>query len=190
MFVTLRSAQQPPVTTGAIEFLLECHKRIRLFTELAVKLAESREVPEAEAVDAARRLLQYFLEALPNHTLDEDETLAPRLLTRAPADVAEVMARQAREHLEHEPMISALCREWERIAAGQPVDRTVLIEPARALRATLLEHLRLEEEQIFPAARRLLSTDELVAIADEMRTRRESRTSTATERRARPPQGA
>lgn len=172
MLVSLNrgSVQSPP--TDAIDFLLECHERIRRFSGIAVRLAEEAHAPAVDAADAARQLLRYFRESLPDHALDEDGTLTPRLLDHTPLELADALNRQARDHAEHEATLAALCRHWERIAAGEPTDRVELVTLSRSLRAHFAEHLRLEEEEIFPAARRILGQDELRRLGAAMRDRR------------------
>lgn len=174
MLVTLnRTPKIDHGPTDAIDFLLECHARIRRFCELARNVAAADEtVPPNEVADATRRLLRYFGESLPMHALDEDRTLTPRLLPVAPLELAEALERQARDHVESDGILTELQPMWEALSHVREVDRVRQAELALALQQHFDAHLRLEEEVIFPAARRLLSPEAIIEVGAEMRARR------------------
>jgi hemerythrin-like domain-containing protein len=156
--------------------LAECHDRIRSFSALACRLAgpmamDARPEEVAEAAEAVRR---YFVVALPLHVADEEQTLMP-LLAGRDAAVDAAFAKMAGEHAEHEPAIAALVETCERLA-GDPAElprvRQRLEAIAVPLEAALRAHLALEEETIFPALERLLSTAERDDVRAAMRARR------------------
>ena len=87
--------------------LLDCHERIRRFTEMAIRLAAAGGAPEPEVKDAATRVHRYFVESLPRHAEDEDRSIAPRLRQRASGEreVIEALDAIDREHREHEALL-------------------------------------------------------------------------------------
>lgn len=163
--------KRPP--TDILDTILGCHARIRTHIGMAVRLAESHDVPEAQVVETAGRFCRYFGEALPMHTLDEDQSLLPRLLGRSPK-LDEVLASMQEQHRDHEGRLERLLAIGEALRK-QPerLDtlRGELAEVAGALSRKLDEHLTLEEQVVFPAARNLLSPAEKESLAEEVRRR-------------------
>jgi iron-sulfur cluster repair protein YtfE (RIC family) len=161
------------VAGDAVDLLLDCHERIRSFLALARRVAEAP--PSDPGVgEAALRVRRYFVEALPLHARDEDESLLPRLRGRDAAVDAELDA-MSREHREHEAPLAALVAACERIGAAP--ERLADVAPQLSSAVAELErhfvpHLRREEAVIFPAMRRLLDREEDAAIVRELRARR------------------
>ena len=165
-----------PAPQGAVDLLLDCHTRIRTFSRLASRIAEARGVAEEEIADSAARVRRYFSVALPLHVADEEESILPRLVGRDPAlDAA--LARMEAEHDGHDEDVGrliALCGAL----ADAPASLSDLREDLGGVAARLVrafdEHLRAEEEAVFPALRRLLPPAEREAIFAEIRARRRS----------------
>ena len=155
-----------------VDALLECHDRIRTFTALALAAGE-RDAPAAEIIDACARVERYFTEALPLHVADEESSLAPRLRGCSP-DIDGALATMHAQHGEHDRAVRELLEAAAgvRVAPADVSRRARLAAAARELEQAFAEHLRLEEEVIFPALRRLLSPADLDAIAGEQRARR------------------
>jgi iron-sulfur cluster repair protein YtfE (RIC family) len=155
-----------------VDLLLDCHARIRSFTALAARLAAERP-PATEVREAALGIRRYFVEALPLHARDEEESLVPRLSGTDP-EVDRALAAMRQQHAEHGPVLDrvvglcdALAEAPERHDALAPE----LAEAAEALRVHFVGHLAPEEEIIFPAIRRLPAA-ERDAIQQELRARR------------------
>jgi hemerythrin-like domain-containing protein len=165
---------KPAAPRDAVDFLLECHDRIRAFLELARRLARDRTAQEGEVRDAAERVRRYFTQALPLHARDEEESLLPRLRGLDPAVDAELEA-MAREHGEHGRPLRALVDACEVVAGDAKLHREIAPEIAAAtaeLGGHFARHLRREEEVIFPAVRRLLDARADAQIVRELRARR------------------
>lgn len=168
-----------PADPDALDLMLECHERIRRFADMAVAVAEAPSSPSAAAVDraqAAERVARYFGEALPLHVADEDDGLWPRLRGRDPA-VDQALVRMHREHGEHRAPLARLVADCRSLATGEGLsaERSQAFSTlAQRLRADFHAHLALEESVIFPAARRELSRDELLALRAEIRARRQA----------------
>lgn len=167
-------SKKPP--EDVVDLLLDCHTRIRSFSRLAVRIAERTEVADAEIAEAAARVRRYFSVALPLHVADEEESIVPRLTGRDPA-VDAALARMEEEHEGHEEdlrRLVAICAALEEAPATLPSVRAELAEVGTRLVRAFDEHLRSEEETIFPALRSFLPKSEREAIFAELRARRRS----------------
>jgi hypothetical protein len=157
--------------------LLEgCHGRIRSFTSLALRLAQSASAAPVEQIgDAAGQVCRYFGEALPLHVADEELSLAPRLQPLASSALAEM----ASQHRAIEAVLERLLALWRELA-GRPEElpalAAALCPPTSALAALWEPHLALEERVIFPALDRLAPLAK-AEIWREMRARRARPTS-------------
>ena len=153
---------------------LDCHGRIRHFVVILERLVAGAAASSAEVADAADACRRYFVEALPLHVADEDDSLVPRLRGIEPTlDAA--LDRMRDEHRDHDAMIAEVVRLCERLVADpEHAHRLDADETARVaeLRRALEAHLLHEETTVFVAAREHLSADAKARIADEMRERR------------------
>ena len=157
-----------------VELLLDCHQRIRHFSELARRLGEADGLPGGEVRDAAARVRRYFGEALPLHVADEEESLVPRLRGREP-EIDAALERMTSEHQAHQPGLAALlelCEALESTPARHTELRGALLETATALQAEFESHLAEEERVLIPALQRLFPAEERATMADEVRARR------------------
>ena len=122
--------------------------------------------------------MRYFREAAPKHTADEEESLFPRLRQMHLPDVEGAI--ESLELLEHDHILAgSLHAEVEEL--GQRYLATKSLEPTgvetfRKAIASLVsiykQHIRIEDDLVFPLAARLLSANDKAAIADEMAGRR------------------
>lgn len=150
-----------------------CHTRIRRFARLAYDVGDRLELKALEVRDAVVRCERYFVEALPLHVRDEEDSLVPRLRGLDPV-VDAALAEMSAQHVAHGPVLAELldaCRAVHE-APEAALHRVRLARVARALGAEFEAHLALEESVIFPAIDRLLAPaarDEVVA---ELRARR------------------
>src|SRR4051794_30892857 len=119
MAIQIQRRASTPIATDAAGRLLECHARIRDFIATAIRLTEAADVSDTELAMAAAGGHRYFAEALPLHAADEDASIAPRLVTRAPGEeVARALQMIAAEHAEHEVLLGRLLPWWARVAAS------------------------------------------------------------------------
>jgi iron-sulfur cluster repair protein YtfE (RIC family) len=158
-----------------VDALLECHGRIRQMTAIARALvAAGPDRIDREVSEAAGRVRRYFVEALPRHVADEEESIRPRLRGREQV-VDAAMAEMSADHHNHEAPVARLielCSRLEVAPEALEAARGELDEVVRALESDFAVHLEREEQVIFPAIRRLLSSEEQAAIHGEMRARR------------------
>ncbi len=178
MLNTIKSARSPvPEAEDAISLLLGCHDRIRHFTEVGARLAQSPQAPASDRIEAARAVLRYYTIALPLHEADENESVYPRLKRALPpGELAHANQEMVDQHAGIDATIAELVPMWQQIER-EPESQNELGEPLRLrtehLRSLWNAHLALEEEQVIPAMRKYLATEELSKIAQEMRDRRQ-----------------
>jgi iron-sulfur cluster repair protein YtfE (RIC family) len=162
-------------TEDIVELLLECHGRIRWVTELATRLADTRDAPAGEIAESAARVRAYFSEALPLHAKDEEESILPRLAGRDRLLDASLVAMH-RDHREHGPAVGRIVDLCSTIAAepGRHAELApALGAAAAAVRDHFARHLAEEESIVFPALRRFVDASGQAEIVRELRARRQ-----------------
>jgi hypothetical protein len=167
----------PPVNGDAVESLEACHVRIRHFLDAALLLGGTVPTAPADLAASAASVERYFTVALPLHVEDEDLSLEALLLGRASPRLEAALHEVHRQHRAIEACLAVVAPTWRALAADPTARRELspaLREGAVALARLLDAHLALEEEVIFPAARRL-PADELAQLGVEMRARRVAR---------------
>ena len=160
--------------------LSDCHRRIERF--LDVLIAVTKQARGAELDKDQRQALEvalrYFREAAPKHTLDEEESLFPRMLAsgdmRARSAIAlfdELRADHVLADVGH-TVVETLGNRWLSKGAlpTQAVDR--LTQQLDQLHVTYQSHIAIEDQEVFPLASQILGTTELAAIGLEMARRR------------------
>jgi hemerythrin-like domain-containing protein len=178
MLVPLRfqSSTVPEEPRDAIQLLLDCHRRIRTFCDVAVKVARLVDLPAAERAEAAARVERYFTVALPRHVEDEEVLLAHRIWEAGPSTVVLVaLEDMVGQHLDIEALLKSLVPRWHLLSEAPERHGELACELVRdSVRlAKLMEtHLWLEELVLFPEARARLSPESLESLGAEMRARR------------------
>jgi len=149
MLITI--GQKPSAARDLVDLLLECHERIRSFVALARAAAEEADPPETEIVEACFRVERYFVEALPLHVADEEESVLPRLGGRS-LEIDRALHAMHEQHIGHERKLRSLLNASAALRQS-PSDvrrRAVLAVAASDLGQDLTEHLALEEAVVFP----------------------------------------
>jgi hemerythrin-like domain-containing protein len=166
--------------------LSDCHRRIEHF--LRVLIAVDAEAAGSALTMAHRAALEgalrYFAVAAPKHTADEELSLFPRLReTTDPAatEALELVDRLEKDHDEadeHHAAVDKFVRRWladDRLVASESAE---LRERLRRLQNLYERHITLEDEQLFPAAARVLNAEQISRIGREMAERRNVRPET------------
>lgn len=163
--------------------LSDCHRRIEHFLRVLVTVAT--DVAGGPLTPASRSALEgavrYFTTAAPQHTADEEVSLFPRLRQCDDAALAEALA--SLDGLEHDhdqaeahhAAVDELVRQWladDRLAKA---DTARLRDHLARLQRLYREHIRVEDEEVFPAARRALDRAQVEQIGSEMASRRQVR---------------
>ena len=163
--------------------LSDCHRRIEHFLRvLHAVTAEAQggrlTAPNRAALEGA---LEYFAVAAPKHTADEEASLFPRLRGTGDPAATEALAlieRLQRDHEEadaHHAAVDVLVRRWLEDGALASARTAELQERLARMRLLYERHIRLEDEELFPAAARLLDPEQLRAVGREMAERRNLR---------------
>jgi hemerythrin-like domain-containing protein len=178
-----------PVVIGAkpesnfsdpIGLLTDCHRRIERFLAVLVRIAgEAGGGPlTAEQMTVLDTALQYFRNAAPRHTADEEDTLFPRMrASRQPeavaalAQIASLEADHARADRSHAE-VDELGRAWLAKGVLSADDAARLNGVLGELTRLYRDHIALEEGSVFPTASRVLPADDRLKMGREMAARR------------------
>ena len=166
--------------TDPIGMLGDCHRRIEMFLNVLVRVAEQvhGDALNEEQRGALETALRYFREAAPKHTADEEESLFPRLRRIEDAGVRTFLARI--ESLEEEHVcadrshgeVDSLGRLWLRDGMLPREQASRLLEVLVQLRDLYRHHIATEDTEVFPAAAAALTASDRQAIGNEMASRR------------------
>ena len=158
-----------------VEMLQACHERVQRTLALLQKLVDylHDHACDDSARQAARDVLRYFDMAAPRHHEDEELHVFPLLLERGDAAVVAQVQQLQRDH-------DAMGQHWQdarvrlRALADGGVDAFSADDEAAFARfaAGYAEHIRSEEEVVYPAASVLLDAAALQRMGSEMRQRR------------------
>lgn len=157
------------------EMLSACHERVLRSLALLQRLRDYMRdhACDDSARQAARDVLRYFDIAAPLHHEDEELHVFPPLLERGSAGAVAAVRQLQRDH-------EAMSANWQSaralllaLAEGtqdafSAQDEAVLARFA----GVYAEHIRVEEEEVYPAARALLAPEVVQAMGAEMRRRR------------------
>ncbi|RPJ78488.1 MAG: hemerythrin domain-containing protein, partial [Acidobacteria bacterium] len=122
--------------------------------------------------------LQYFATSAPKHTDDEEESLFPRLRATGDPAAAEdlgLLEGLEADHDEAESLHSAvdlLVRRWIADDGLVAAEAAHLREHLARLQAIYRRHIAIEDQDLFPAAARLLDASTIHEIGREMAARR------------------
>ncbi|MEX0777756.1 MAG: hemerythrin domain-containing protein [Phycisphaeraceae bacterium] len=166
--------------TQPIELLMDCHRRIEHFLGVLQKVAERYRdsVLDDQGRRALETALNYFRQAAPRHTADEEQSLFPRLRQCDDPAVQTAMAELDRLEADHRKAedahdrLDAMGRRWLEAGKLCPADHAQFTSLLLDLAATYAQHIRLEDEQVFVLAGRTLNAQALQQVGQEMRQRR------------------
>ena len=160
-----------------IGMLKDCHRRIEHFLDIlcvVVERAGNRSLTEEER-SAVKASLQYFHVGGERHTLDEEESLFPRLLAVAPTETNDVLARLRRDHGDAENLhasVDWLYTAWISSGILKDSNRAALLTQTLSLKYLYTDHILLEETEVFPRAALALDRDSLAEMGREFSVRR------------------
>lgn len=160
--------------------LSDCHRRIEHFLRvLATVATDAAGGPlTASCRSALEGAVRYFAVAAPKHTADEEVSLFPRLRNSTDPAVTDALAaidRLEHDHDEaeaHHAAVDELVRRWLADDRLLPVDLEHLQRRLTCLQSLYREHIRIEDEQVFPAAAHTLDRAQIEQIGSEMAERR------------------
>jgi hemerythrin-like domain-containing protein len=160
--------------TNPLGLLADCHRRIERFLGVLLTLSTTRQGGTLATGEAAslRAALDYFRDAAPRHTADEEESLFPRL--RAAGALASLDALEADHQVSaaaHEE-VDTLGRAWLDAGSLPPDAAGRMADLLRQLAGTYERHIAIEDTEIFPSASRVLRREQIAAVGREMENRR------------------
>ncbi|MCE7969504.1 MAG: hemerythrin domain-containing protein [Leptolyngbya sp. PLA3] len=170
-----------------IGLLTDCHRRIEMFLDVLIRVANEHAdhplEPGGQAAQALTKAKEYFLHAAPRHTADEEESLFPRMKAAAAKKDARgagdeghaVIERLHDDHGRADAMharVDVLLGAWLRDASLPAGQAAELCDLLGLLRELYRGHIAVEEQEVFPLAARMLSPADLSAVGEEMRARR------------------
>ncbi len=163
-----------------IGMLTDCHRRIEQFLEILVVVAHraQRRALNDEESAAVRSALDYFRIGGQRHTADEEQSLFPRLReaagTAIPEDIAGLECDHNVANDLHE-RVETLFKSWLNGSTLGRDDQDALLAATERLARLYNEHIRLEEQVVFPRAAQVLDKNTLASIGEEFRARRSVR---------------
>lgn len=159
------------------EMLSACHERVQRSLVLLERLRSylRDQACDDSARQAARDVLRYFDIAAPLHHEDEELHVFPVLLERGSATAVAAVRRLQQDHEAMSARWQAARARLQALAEGaqqafSAEDETVLQRFAEIY----AEHIRIEEDEVYPAARALLAPEAVQAMGADMRRRRGS----------------
>jgi hemerythrin-like domain-containing protein len=166
--------------TTPLGMLSDCHRRIERFLNLLITITESvqGEALSGEQQAALTSALQYFRQSAPKHTLDEEESLFPRLRACENKQVKGALARLDSLHADHltadekHKEVDALSLQWLNEGSLTKENIQRLRQLLKELHDIYQQHIGIEDSEIFPLAGKVLNADELARIGREMARRR------------------
>ncbi len=175
-----------PVVIGArpdsgfddpIGMLKDCHRRIERFLGVLFQVcrrAQRRALSDEER-QAVENALHYFTQSGPRHNEDEEQSVFPRLRASDLAAPIEDVQRLEAEHHEaaaYHDEVALLYSKW--IADGRlsAESENCLLLRTEQLQRLYGEHIRIEEEVVFPQAAALFNQQTLGEIGEEFKARR------------------
>ena len=161
------------------KLLSDCHRRVEMFLGVLGQLARTEQSPlDQSSCDSLRRALDYFRDAAPRHTADEEESVFPRLQAIDGPEAAEarrIISQLESDHEEAAPRheaIETIGRRWLVEGRLSPADRSQFKEHVEELERMYRRHIELEDSSLFPIAERLLAGNPAAEIGREMAIRR------------------
>lgn len=169
--------------TDPVGMLGDCHRRIERFLGVLRTLGEQAGGTPL-AVDHRKALetsLRYFREGAPRHVEDEELSLFPRLRHQRSAKVAAALAIVERLEEDHATArawhqeLDALGSCWLKESVLDAASISRFRDLARELSQLYVEHIQVEDNELFPLAGSSLPASDLSIIGREMAERRGAR---------------
>ncbi len=166
--------------TQPIALMMDCHRRIEHFLDVLSLLVEryGTSILDAQGRRALDTTLNYFRQAAPRHTEDEEQSLFPRMRKSGDPEVIAALAELDRLEADHRQAenvhqrIDEIGGAWLKTGRLRAQDLAELRALVDELHVAYAAHIHLEDESIFRLATQVLDEQSLVAIGDEMKRRR------------------
>jgi hemerythrin-like domain-containing protein len=160
-----------------IGMLTDCHRRIEQFLHIlgvVVQQAQGRPLSDEETA-AVQAALQYFRVGGERHTADEEESLFPRLRNVLGGSAFDELNGLEDDHQAAGRLhntTEALYLKWISNGSLTGEDSRLLQSSTEQLKRLYGEHIKLEEQIVFPHAATVLDSATIQTIGQEFRNRR------------------
>ena len=160
-----------------LELLISCHKKIVHFSSALcdVIAALKKEGWNDNISTSAAQIRHYFNVASEKHHLDEEEHLFPAIIAIDPefkqtqsVEMVQLINRLIKEHVESDELWKTL----DTMLEEKSEDFATLEELSQAFKASMHEHARIENEQIFPYAKARISDSDFKKMGQAIAKRR------------------
>jgi hemerythrin-like domain-containing protein len=171
--IQIQTEKAPPVAEGPIEHLVACHRRIEQRLDVLERAGSLLDqVPEASLIAIANSLRFMDVSGV-LHTVDEEESVFPRIREAASPEEIAYLDNLEAEHREADSLYVRLKEVSASLLDGVTPE---LIQEYRELVARLgaayRSHIASEDTILVALGRRVLTATELETIQSEMRARR------------------
>jgi hemerythrin-like domain-containing protein len=171
--IQIQLEKAPPVAEGPIEHLLACHRRIEQRLDVLERAGAALEENPEPSLIAIANSLRFMDVSGVLHTVDEEESVFPRIRDTASTEEIAYLDKLEAEHREADEVYVRLKEVSTALMGAVTAD---LIHEYRQLVNKLgsayRSHIASEDTVLVELGRRVLKQDELEIIQAEMRARR------------------
>jgi hemerythrin-like domain-containing protein len=177
----IQIGQKPsPTFQEPLELLSDCHRRIESFLQALILVAEQANGGALKELqrEALGTALRYFREAAPKHTADEEESLFTRMREVNDDVIRAALAKIDALEADHEVAkrahdeVEELGQKWLAVGTLSGDDSARFVALLRELKSIYQRHIAVEDNEIFPLARAVLTSAALHDVGREMAERR------------------
>jgi hemerythrin-like domain-containing protein len=160
------------------DMLEACHERVHRMLALLARLQAHVQVNgcDIQAQQAAQDVMRYFDLAAPLHHQDEEMHVFPPLLASGDAAVVGVVQQLLAQHRAMELAWAGMRQVLTEIETNAPLMSgpfaALTAESVRTFTSAYDAHIRMEEGIAYPAAKELLTAEQLQTIGEDMMVRR------------------
>ena len=171
--IQIQKHASPPVVDGPLEHLSACHRRIEHRLDVLQRASDLLAERAEEALHAIANSLRFMDTSGVLHTVDEEESLFPRLRQAMSASEMEYLEGLESQHREAESLYESLKETVARLQFDRSqADIQRYRDLVSRLNAVYRAHIASEDDTLITLAERVLSGDQLSMIQSEMRSRR------------------
>lgn len=164
-----------PVAESPLRALVDCHRTMQSLMQSLREVSQTAGPLDPAGRETLQRATDFFAIETSHHGADEEESLFPRLRRAKQHQLNEKLDALVDDHEEMRLLhaeVHRIVRAWIATGALHPASAPRLHDALARLSEIGERHVAVEEQDIFPAASRLLDHAALAEIASEMRARR------------------
>jgi hemerythrin-like domain-containing protein len=171
--IQIQTKIAPPVVEGPIDHLQACHRRIENRLEVLERAGQHLEDRFEESLLAIFNSLRFMDTSGVRHTVDEEESLFPRLRNCLSQEQIQYLDQLESQHRAVDAVYDSLKEVVAQLQREANPERILAYrELVGKLTAAYRAHIASEDSTLMEMARSVLTPDDLAAIQAEMRARR------------------